>query len=91
MQCSSGKARAKEIREKEREKVFDFGIGKPKERASPIRKEKGLERTKSKQFSGKGKCGNAVRQVQIDEVPEGSSNAEAASSSSGPPSKPAVR
>ena len=40
---------------------------------------------------GKGKYGNAVRQVQIDEVPEGSSNAEAASSSSGPPSKPAVR
>ena len=40
---------------------------------------------------GKGKYGNAVRQVQIDEVPEGSSNAEAASSSSGPPSKSAVR
>eukprot|EP00434_Breviolum_minutum_P046450 symbB.v1.2.042024.t1/scaffold9057.1/size4289/1 len=40
---------------------------------------------------GKGKYGNAVRQVQIDEVPEGSSNSEAASSSSGPPSKSAVR
>ena len=40
---------------------------------------------------GKGKYGNAVRQVQIDEVPEGSSNAEAASSSSGPPSKSAIR
>ena len=40
---------------------------------------------------GQGKYGNAVRQVQIDEVPEGSSNAEAASSSSGPPSKSAVR
>ena len=40
---------------------------------------------------GKGKYGNAVRQVQIDEVPEGSSNAEAASSSSGPPFKSAVR
>ena len=40
---------------------------------------------------GKGKYGNAVRQVQIDEVPEGSSSAEAASSSSGPPSKSAVR
>ena len=40
---------------------------------------------------GKGKYGSAVRQVQIDEVPEGSSNAEAASSSSGPPSKSAVR
>ena len=41
---------------------------------------------------GKGKYGNAVRQVQIEEVPEGSSNTEAAaSSSSTPPSKPAVR
>ena len=40
---------------------------------------------------GKGKQGNAVRQVQIEEVPEGSSCAEAASSSSGPPSKSAVR
>ena len=40
---------------------------------------------------GKGKSGNAVRQVQIEEVPEGSSNTEAASLSSGPPSNPAVR
>ena len=41
---------------------------------------------------GKGKNGNAVRQVQIEEVPEGSSNTEAAaSSSSSPPSIPAVR
>ena len=41
---------------------------------------------------GKGKYGNTVRQVQIEEIPEGSSNTEAAaSSSSSPPSKPAVR
>ena len=40
---------------------------------------------------GKGKYGNAVRQVQFEEVPEGPSNAEPASSSSSPPSKPAVR
>ena len=41
---------------------------------------------------GKGKYGNAVRQVQFEEVPEGPSNTEAASSSSSPPpSKPAVR
>ena len=41
---------------------------------------------------GKGKYGNAVRQVQIEEVPEGSSNTEAGgSSSSSLPSKPAVR
>jgi len=44
------KRRAKEIREGKRKGKFDFGKGKPKERASPIRKEKGLE-LKSKQFS----------------------------------------
>ena len=47
MQCSSGKARAKEIREKEREKAsLILGKVSQKEKVSPILKEKGLERIK---------------------------------------------
>ena len=119
MQCSNGKARARETKEKGKE---DFGKVKSKGKGQGKfdSKGKGLGKNQNSNSSvvchycgkqghmekecfkfqrdqngqkggGKGKQGNAVRQVQIEEVPEGSTNAEAASSSSGPPPKSAVR
>ena len=122
MRCSSGKARAKDIREKEKGKgKSDFSKGKAKGKGKSDPKGKGLGKDQNSNASivchycgkqghkqkecfkfqrdhnghkggGKGKYGDVVRPVQIEEVPEGSSNTEAAaSSSSSPPSKPAVR
>ena len=123
MRCSSGRAKAKDMKGKEREKESLILVKENQRvKASLSPKERDLVKTKvqmlrlfvtivvsrviSKRIvssfnvikmviykgGGKGKYGNAVRQVQIEEVPEGSSNTEAAaSSSSSPPSKPAVR